>query len=454
MRSKSVVLALIGIMCGLTVSSSTGAISLPFTDGFEQGTALSSSWAVGAGESVEFSTTYKPAGGGNRSVKLKFDELALSVNSGYDNVWAQVYSKAAGMAEPDLDTISGCSAVFYVSTDGKVWAMNGTGGDAGTWSNTQATVTMQGGTTEKWIGFLVHLDYNENKFDLYMKEDGNAAASDYTRIASGFGFYSSDHAEMANFKVLAEKDTWIDAVYLRTGSSTAGTSGGTWGVVQTRTAALDTNVWQNIVIGEHGWSGPETNTLAGHLGEVLMSSASLDDVLRVWYTNGWNSFKLNSPGPVWATLVGLSPSNVVLSAGDVAMLSFGTTPSIPFHVYADGYVPELAAPPAPPSGGYELYGTDNTAVNGWTPVVWGGGTRSGGLTNPPAANGAGLDVSVTPNGSRLYVRDRGSRNYAYRYMRNGQWYVSDSPADLTLRNGQTMWIRRNGGPVVPWNPGN
>lgn len=446
MRRKSVMrLAPWTIICVLVVPLAFGSVGLPYTEGFEGG-ALGADWTTNGMGALEFPSD-APAGGGDKSCRFERKELTLNVTpSTFDNVWAQVYAKASGSAEePEASHIDGCTAVFYVDTNATVRVMNGGGSNDGSWVDaTNLTDVMTDNQTD-WIGFVVHLDYANNQYDLYVKENGTAGADDLTRVASGMGF-RQNASELSNFVVETELETLVDAVALGQAASRAGYAG--LDEIETDTSSRTTNIWKAIAIAHSG-------TISGDLGALLLDNTGANDLLQVWYTNGWNEYyneDLMAPG--WTLTTGIEPNLVELSTGSVAYVKHRTDPSPAFHVYAKGYVPEIDdfTTPPPPEG-YELYGTDNDNVEGWSTLVWGGGNLT--LSGDVDANGGSAnlgDDEVGPAGARVFVRDPNSRIYDFRYRFNQQWMRSGQGMDLNLQNGQVVWVQQTNGATVRWNP--
>jgi len=446
MRAMSRILVVAGVLCGLAVPLSFGAVPVPFADGFEG--ALDPGWTSNATGQISFTTDHA-LGGGNESCTFSFDELTLPVTpSTYDNVWVQVYARAAGMSEAPPSghaSIAGCSALFYVWTNGNVFAMQGNGDDTGAWVDTTVNVPLTANKSG-WVGFIAHLDYVGNQYDLYYKEGGNASGDSLTRIVEGYNFYSnSTAAAMASFQVSTELATSLDAVALRTAACDTGLA--KFGDIETTTTMHDTNTWKYIALGEHGLTGAESSLAASaSMAKLLMSSFEVNDILRTWYTNGWSSFRYETsgPGPAWAYISGgLGADEVLIPTGGVAFVSYLSVPSVNFDVYVEGYVPENAAPPDPPTGGLDLYGTGNAAVNGWTPFVWGGGSMD--------LEASGLDDgAVGTDGARAFIRDYNSRLYQYRYRVSSVWTRSGGAVPFQLEDGQAGWVSIPGVPDSVW----
>ena len=437
MRNMSKALSLVGFMCVLAVPLTFGAASVPFEDGFET-SSVDANWTSNGTGAISFPSD-TPDGAGSKSCSFTYNELTLTFTAGpYSNVWAQVYTKASGMSDEPLSTdIDGCTAVFYVGTNGHVYAMNGDGANGGSFADVASLTDAMSGNLTDWIGFVVNLDYANDTYDLYLKEGGTANADTLTRIASGYGF-RLDADYLTNFVVATELQTVIDAVAMGTSMADAGNTA--LGTIDTSTEAVNTSVWQYVAIDDHGLTGAH-NALAGDLGKALMSAAAVNDTLKIFTSNGWNQYTLSDVGlgPVWDHVVGYQPEDIDLYDGDVALILYRTEPDPTFNVYKSGYKPEdedTAEPPDPPASGYTIYGTDNAQVNGWSTFVYGGADG--------VNMGAGLnDTNVGADNARAFIRNSGSRVYDYRYRLGSTWMKSGSASPFSWQKGQAAWIKSN-----------
>ena len=91
------------------------------------------------------------------------------------NVWVQIYSKPQPYAaDPTVAPISATQvASFLVATNGDLWAY-----DFDHWTNVDVVSSV---ATGEWMGFAVHLDYEANKYDLYVST--NATFGEHMRRA-------------------------------------------------------------------------------------------------------------------------------------------------------------------------------------------------------------------------------------------------------------------------------
>lgn len=426
-------LTVCGVLCVMTVSVSSGATGLPFTDDFEGGTwSVADPWSTNGMGSVDDVSGDTPGGGGTYALRVFADTATLTPsNTTFYNVWAQVYAKAVANDGDRSVGLDGSSALFAVTNGGVIRACNGTGANDGTWTSV-GTVSMTGGTSS-WIGFVVHLDYNNYKWDLYRATSGSAGSATLTAIATNFGFYFNQ-SFMTDMQIYSEQGALVDEIGLIQGYSDAANPLYTSALSRTQNHVIDS--WTPMTVGGHTY-GAGADTMGGDLGFDLMMGISDTDQIRVWWTNAWNVFTFNIGA--WVESVGTT--NVPLDPGETIWKDFAVAVTDSLEFYAAGFVP--GGTPPPQSGNSQtVYGTDAALAAGWSHLTYGG--TSGGI------NGVNLNTVLTP-GSFAYIAKSGSASYLRYYIHtSGSFYRNGELSTLTLSPGDKLWIFNDEAASASW----
>ncbi|MBN1558433.1 MAG: hypothetical protein JW951_09850 [Lentisphaerae bacterium] len=213
-------LALLGAVVVAHVAVGIGT-PMPFADGFEaqaNGDAPDATyWTTnGAGGVVQVTTASSVEL--NKSLYFTTNTVTLESASGvgnggkHTNAWVRMWTKPGiFQAEPAASTVDKVAAAFYVDTDKKLQAYS-----ANAWVEVLDNVPTNG-----WLGFVVHLDYNTSKWDLYVNTNG-VYGDIYTRVDTSPLSFTTNHVgtEMTNVTFDTELPGYIDAVAIGASDST------------------------------------------------------------------------------------------------------------------------------------------------------------------------------------------------------------------------------------------
>ena len=199
---------------GLLLSSANAAVqSIPFADSFEGlavGNPPTDPYVVAGTGTVLADDTLGNllTGAGDQVIEIK-DVATLTLPftpATYPNVWVQIYAKpVTGATAPSA---TGESGAFYVADGGQVRVYDGF---ADSWADADPTTITPGA----WVGFIAHIDYVADKWDLYLTEGDYL--SDASMIASQVGMPLGD--EITEFSVYSGDPGYIDALAVSEGGT-------------------------------------------------------------------------------------------------------------------------------------------------------------------------------------------------------------------------------------------
>ncbi len=417
-------LTAVSLIVGLMAGVSFG-VTLPFTDSFEGATSPLDNWATNGTGDVSIDTVDHTPGvaGGAKSCVISNDAITVAVTDAY-NVWAQVYTKAAGYdGDPADIQINGLAAVFFITKNGDVRVMDGNGSDGGTWTNVASLGALTGNKTG-WEGFVVHLDYDSDTWELYRQTSGESGAATLTRIATDLGF-RFDSAGMSSIEVSSELTASVDTIGLIKGYSDVGNS--TYSNVISTTEDHTTEM-TSMIIGDIDHYDSTSDLLSDEAGGDLMMGMVNGDKIQLYLADGFSTFTYNGAG-AW------TPGDVVhLSKGQSWWREYVTTSTSNLEFMAVGFNATGEDTPDMIGETINLWGdTDSgAAADGWSHTVYGGTSM--------AANSSGLPDNL-PADTIVYVAlpDQGFRAF---FVRSGSLYdYNGNPAGFNLLNGSQVWVR-------------
>jgi hypothetical protein len=194
------------MLLGLAGFAVTGqaAITLPFTDGFEDGTNnvnyTGDGWTY-SGISAKATSEKKKTG----SLGLYSpDSASLAVAA--ENIWFKTWT----IVNP-VDLTGGENSVTNIGTDAAAFFMDTTG-KVHAYSNNTYVVVKTGLSTNAWHRFAAQLDYAEAKWNLYYKGPAATASAPYERLnASPLAFRSGFDA-LTSGAIEISGETYLDDV--------------------------------------------------------------------------------------------------------------------------------------------------------------------------------------------------------------------------------------------------
>lgn len=425
---KKMRLAVVGLIIStVMVGVSFGAVTVPFTDSFE-GAALGADWATNGTGAVTIAPADATPGGGAKSCVISNDALQVDVTSAY-NVWAQVYAKAAGYDGDPADVqIDDLAAVFFITTDGDVRVMDGDGANGGVWTNVASLGALTDNKTG-WEGFVVHLDYVTDTWDIYHQTGGEAGEATLTRLATNLGF-RKDSAGMTSVEVSSELTASVDEIGLIQGYSDVG--GSAYETVKSRTTD-HTADWTSMVVGDIDNYSAVEDLLNDDAGGDLMMGMVDGDHVHLYLDDGFNTYDFN--GGTWDVNGGAAaPGTVHLGKGQSWWVEYATTSTSNLEFWAEGFRATGEDVPDMIGETINLWGENESgaAADGWSHTVYGGSTL--------AVNNSGLPANLDDD-TWVYIALPDQEFNAY-FVRGGQLYnYNGSLASLNLPSGAEVWVR-------------
>lgn len=409
-----------------------GGIRLPFFDGFESYTLYQQLptgqgvWTM-SGTDPSAVITNTPVAELAKACALQSGALVLPIDQGqgYTNVWCHFFSipspydDEGGTARPPVE--SNAVAQTYVSTGGVMYAYVSFG-SSNWWTN------LVNVSTGSWLGMAMHIDYRTRKWDLYVTSNGYGSV--YSKVNPYPMAFQSDAFAVTKLADLTIQDgSAVDAVALAVASGSP-TSGSPSKMIMEYFPERGTNMVS--LLAHHYGSG--SDTLAGRLGLDLLSGLRGGDKLRLFYTNDWNKYLVQSGR--WTVPVSypsIAPSNMVVSAG-MGMWIERTSATNTAAFFAYDTLPSFTN---------TVYGTNNIQMGGWNLLGWPY------TTSQSATNGWGF-ASIAGPGDRIYIYDSGAYVRLWWDDTVKRWRQNAALSSYMLRGGQAFWYYR-AGTTVQWS---
>jgi hypothetical protein len=427
-------LAVISLLAARGVAST----SLPYLDTFEAGSwSVAGPWSVAGGGTAVGSADYLLQG--TKSVKI--DNAALTLNVTADvknnNAWVQVYARPVPGSDDPPAPAASVSGAFYLKNDGKLRAYGNFTGDK--WE----TVHDFGSVPSGWMGFILHIDYVNQAWDIY--ENSGVYGSPMTRLNTGpilFPTTAGAPANMTAFTVQSGGSTYIDAVGVaRGGPAVPGSSLSKVDIYEFATSETGDMV---LPAYSEAYAQSGGNHLKGAVGLDLRSGLQDGDIITVYSTGGWSDFKILNGDWTEGPYVNQLAINVDIG------------PATPLRIQRKSGNPSTL--------GFFAYGSavltkdgDATGACSFTLTMKGNASPdldAAGFTY--VRGGKALTLSTLPwndtcaTGDRLY-KATPAAPFAYKLFawndalnRWERWGAVPSVADSLVAVGSKMWIYRAG----------
>jgi hypothetical protein len=346
------------MLAGFALSAWGAAVSLPVSEGFEGST--------GAGWSTNYAgVTYQSGGVSNNYLSMTNDDgvatLTLDVSGGPSNVWWRGFAKVTlyeADSEPSSTDLDGSAAAFYVNATSNI--VMATGVSAWVTSDIQLS-----NPTSSWVGYAVHLDYDKQKWDLYVDETGKTTGTLTKVNVTPLAFYSSpDHGFT---QLVVKGHTQLDEVNVFVGYGTV--SNDSPETVKPGNRTGTTNQWYVSHVAEKTYSGGESN-LAGQLGSDLASGLGEGDKIQFYTDDGWQRYALSND--TWKVFdVGGNPASFSPAPGTVFWIQYATARD-EFTVFDPNWLPATLETNVILTSSSTIGLKEGHAENGagWTAVRW------------------------------------------------------------------------------------
>lgn len=428
------------LWCAQPMASAQVA-SYPYTDGFESDAVgalpatFGSTWTTN-GEGAVYVTNNTYAGG-TKSCHVFGDTLNLNTAvTTPSNLWIRMFCKPtayddAGGAQPSA---TNCSAAFYLSTGGVLYAYADTNG-LGTAGGNGWTNVATGVPTNQWLGFAVHLDYSNQLWDLYYTTGSTGAP-----LIKGYGpplVMSTQHSNrLWQTSISSGGTSYVDEVTIASGFSTL--SGG---------AASPTNVqYLNSMTLSRGMGAmtvaryfdASSDALSQELGDILSRALNTNDQVRVFHgdLSQWGIYSNKLTYWSWKSdPSGKSAANTHITRTTGFWLDDTSATGV---VSVVGFAPYNTVDPTNTT----VYGS---GVGGWNLFQWPYSARS--VNAVP-----GLGFTSAAAGDLIFVYDQAQRKYIRLWYKAGSgWMQGGSLSSYVLQQGQGFWFKRSGAANVTWD---
>ncbi|OVE76576.1 hypothetical protein BVX97_00680 [bacterium E08(2017)] len=404
---------------------------IPYRDSFESATngsrGASGGWhgITNSGDISVISSFYE----GAKALALSNGTMNVTfTNDDGTNVWVQICTKPVISVSDTAPTPADDEvATFYVASGGVLRAYSGAD-----YSNTWVTIP-----EGQWIAFGVHLDYNTEKWNLYVSTNGafgdTMVRANLTDLDFNDAVTTPTSLTNVIIELAAETNMYIDVIAASYN--------------YTNLLATHTNLLAyDRLVGalkdaaippyDYGSVYSITNTLGGQLGEDLMWGMGTNDELRVSYTNGWNIYSLEG-GTNWqADGNSISSTNIFLSQGTgIQMKKLSGRDTVVFYPYAGA--PVIAS-------NIVIKGTDDVALKGWNYIV---SPFSQVRTFNHASQGM-MFTNVATAGDRIYLQE--SRMLVF-YGSTKEWREGRNVATNQVAPGEAFWYYNKSGTNFIWS---
>ncbi len=414
-------------------------------DDFESyGTGAFSSqgnWTIGAGTTGTIIGS--GAAEGSKALQLAENTDTVDAALAVGGTKGLVYFRLMAKVTPSVNDsategigLNSANAAFYINNSGEIKACTN-----GTWS---VVSTIPSFSASTWYAFIVHLDYVNETYSIYLGDNGGNSTVWTAQNAAPLPFATSEASGTFNqFEVAGEVSIdGISALEAFLENQTALDAS----PLNTETASATLGTTQTFRIPTHTYTGGDA-TLSGALGNILAEGLVVGDQIRVYTeANEFVTATLQSGG-TWSASSTTDP----LEPGQAYWLIPVSTRTV-LSVYTDGLSPTEQATDTVTMGGIDgvdLYGT-GTAGLGWTAVVWTKGTTK-------TLSDAGLNETYVNGdlaGARCYSVPQGSKAfYASRWddaAQKWKFLYSNSDSADTLVQGDTVWVYQNNGATLQW----
>jgi hypothetical protein len=359
------------------------------------------------------------------------DALSLSSTVGTaTNVWIRLFCKPTAYDDSaGQPTASDCSAAFYLSTGGVLYAYadtNGASAGGDGWTNVATGVS-----TTDWLGFSVHLDYDAQLWDLYYTAGSTAAPM--TRLnAMPMPMSNQQSNRFWQATISSGGTTYVDAVtivkgYIELAENTPSPTN----VQAVASLTLNRGAAARTIARYFGSSG---SGLAQEIGDLLNRALNVNDTISIWFPdmglNGeWGEYRNDGNGWTRMGLTGPTWDQVRLTR----------TTGIWIDSSATGQTNAVGVAP------YDIVAPSNAVVhgsgtgNGWNYFQWPYGIRQ--------VNDTNKGLGFTPGaGDLLFVYRTADQSYVRLWWKAGTgWMMGGSKSTAEqVEEGIGLWYKRAG----------
>lgn len=388
--------------------------SLAYRDGFESAStgAVSGVWrGITVSGGVSLQTAQKVEG--SKAVALSAGSVSVAIDDNdATNVWVQVYSKPTPVAGNPAALQATQVAGFLVLTNGILMAYDGDH-----WTNCDTISSVQ---TNVWMGFAVHLDYNADKYDLYVSTNAvfgdhmkrahstnlafNSAASAVTKLASIV--VTNKSTDIGYIDVLAASRAYTNVTY-NTDTNLASYD---------RLAGRTTSAQMPPYVYDAG-----NDILSGKVGTDLMRELLDGDKIQV-YSNGWNVYYLNT---TWQYESGAAIADLPINESMGMLIQRGAgVDAVAFYPYSNVVVM---------SQDVYVTGTNDLVTAGWNQLA-----SPFAETRYPNAQTLNYGFPNAAVGDTIFFPTE------WIYYNGSKWKKSGVDAATALTPGQTFWYWHKG----------
>jgi len=415
------------VLVGFVLHAS-GAASLPMVDDFDdyedtQAVTNGTDWSYVSEEgSILLLDSGSLSGKGvqvtNATLTLDVDESA-----GYSNVYVRLYAQAT--ASESAPTVSDACAAMYIGSDSNIYVRNGA-----SWSNAASAGSVGG-----WMGFVVHLNYGAGEYVVYADTSASSIGGVMTKIGDGPATMENNSNKLYEVIVDCGKKTVVDGVGVSRGFSAVSGAKDYVDVIEL-TADEYALVSFNELIYAAANDGLEESS---RLSRELRGGLRVSDQVRVFNTNDWNYYTLQS-GQEFNPVGGAMDLDEMDMTPETPMWVYrggGQTSSLAFRTY-DALVTEGANPGTP------LFGTGDGPVDGWNQLGWTGGTD--GVND--GDNIGFQDFATT--GDYLYLYRSGA--WRRLWWDGADWRYGRNVASYSMVENEGIWYLRRQAAGFTWDP--
>ena len=434
MKQKTLCLSVVS-MLAIAIGSAWGVeTALPFGDDFEGGTSgntLASPWTTSTG-TMEYNDSVTTVDGSDQVAYIT-DEAILEIADGtpdHTNVWWTGYTKVT--AQSSAPTLGTNAAAFYIDSSGIVFANTNT-----TWTSFAAGVNVS-----EWVGFSVHMDFPNDKWDIYKTASSFSYGDALTKLnTDGPLAINSTYlgTQLRQFSV--EGTTWIDNIAVDRDAVGSPVDASTPANAVNASVELYLNGNLSGLLSQY--FSVADSKMSGPLGAALYGALASGDKVHIFDPGGgtdWEVYTRQGAGMSWS-ISGDGTDPTVYQTTAVWVELLGTAedrnPSMTIAYTA------LQEPADVPLNGL---GTGN----GWTALAWPEVTQ--GQFGSPAT----LNFPDPQQGDRVYIWQMQAHG-RYGYTRlvwdatSGRWEGRGGVAATdTLVQGQGFWYFRNNALDTTW----
>lgn len=417
MKEKALCLAVVSILTIALGSAWAAGTYLPFGDGFESGAedgALNTNgWytsTTGVARTENAAAKGYATVDGSAQAAYISDELNFVADTAageWTNVWCSFYSKVTTQSSDpghlDVSTVAG----FYVQSDGQVMA----------YSNNAWVSVATGVPTSGWLGFAVHLDYNEDEWDIYKTPNTYSYGDELTKLnAYGPLAFKAGASPTELTQVSIEGTTYLDELAVSYDDDPVASS-----------PPNAANAGINIILGENltgvltKYFDPADCGMDGPLGIAMSSGLLLNDVVYVYQSGAWTTLTCSGPGQGFTSSGGYP----VIRPTTAVFVEFGATAGTraPARVAAYSSLQQPSAT-TPVLNGWNALAVPHGAVN----------VTVGTLGLPSPQEGDQIWVKRLTGGYEIPI-----------YWSGAAWLQGRTDVTgMGLSGGQAFWYRRAG----------